>query len=116
MTYSEFLSACRTLAKYENKSEFARKLGVKPGTYIRAESGNRPPGRELLEEAAQLAGFSLQDCLKIPVKVSTPTEDKEAINEFRRALSDHRRDVARGVVTTLRSMSSAKTGKKRKER
>ena len=75
MTYGELLRHFRLSLGIENKSEFARRLGMKdPDHYIGAENDkeSRKPSLDLLEAAAKLAGKKLEDYLQIPVESKKP--------------------------------------------
>lgn len=86
MTYGEFVEACRLRAGFENKSEFARKLELKPNHYIGVENNKRPPGRELLEEAARWAGFTFEDCIRLPDEDAIGRKFQAEMAEFRNLL------------------------------
>lgn len=84
MTYGEFLKVCRRRAKYATAKEFAEALGFdKPDHYRGAENDKRPPGRELLENAARLAGLNFQDCIVVSSEPAATREEKELLRLFR---------------------------------
>jgi len=71
VTYGEFLRFCRLTAKFDRKTDFARKLGMKDSDhYIGAENDkpNKKPSLDLLERAAQEAGLQFTDFLQQPQK------------------------------------------------
>lgn len=112
MKYVSFLEACRKLAgvkhgKDLNKSEFAKLCGVVPRYYANVESDNpkaEMPGRPLLEKAAVQAGFEFENCINIPVEIPVTTAEQDAINEFRAAIGDWRKDHALMAAWLLRDL------------
>lgn len=84
MTYGEFLKVCRRRAKYATAKEFAEALGFeKPDHYRGVENDKRPPGRELLENAAKLAGLNFQDCIAVSSEPAATREERELLRLFR---------------------------------
>lgn len=109
--YGKFLETCRELAGFDNKSEFARSLKhpVDEAYYINKEAGlGEPPGRKLLEDAAQLAGTSLEDCLQPPQRL---TKNEKYLQIFRDALNDWR---ALDAVNAALSLSQLQRPKRKK--
>lgn len=98
MTFGEFLRACRKLAGSETKSDFARRLGLKdPDHYIGAENDTlgKRPSIDLLEAAAQLAGFSFHDCIVLPGKHHEPlTKDHQQLHRLLQEILDLNDDEA----------------------
>lgn len=112
VTYGQFLAACRRLAGFDNKSEFARHLKLKRvNHYIGVEGGKRKPGRELLEAAARSAGFEFEECIALPVKDAISDESAETINQFRRLLLDPKHEAA-AKYAVIQLMSVAATSEK----
>ena len=106
MTYVEYLAGCRFLiAKKEGheeitRAEFALKCGQAAGkeyteAYFRnIEEGYQKPGRELLEAAAQAAGFDFESSLQLPARPPVPSRKETAIRNFMKALNDWRENDA----------------------
>lgn len=108
VTYASFLAACRRLAGFENKSEFARdKLKLKVNHYIGAESGRRRPGRKLLEAAARAAGFEFEDCIQLPVAEKVTDELQNTLDQFKALLFDPLNESA-ARLAVLQLMATAK--------
>lgn len=109
VTYAAFLAACRRLAGFDNKSEFARHLKLKKvNHYIGAESGKRQPGRQLLEAAARAAGFDFQDCIQLPVAEPVSDELENFLEEFKTRLFDPRRESAARLAIVQMMASETK--------
>lgn len=116
--YSVFLEACRRKAKIASPKEFAAKLRrpKEHHYYLNLIKGVFDPGREVLEDAAKLAGFKLEDLLVIP---GEEQQEDPALETFRDALQDFRRDYTLEQALQLERMQRPKRpkhgGRKRKQ-
>ena len=116
MTYVKFLEECRKLAgiragKEFSKAEFGRLCGKDEKYYTNMEGGARPPGRELLERAAEAAGLAFQDCIHLPKAAPIPTRKQSAISIFIQAVSDWREPEALDAAAALAVMAKPKRPK-----
>lgn len=122
MTYADFLADCRKLAarkagKEITREEFAKLCGSAIGkrytgeTIRNMEEGYKPPGRELLEAAARVAGIEFQDCIQLPEKPPVLSENDAALDIFTRALHDWRGPAALKAALDLATMKKPKRRK-----
>jgi hypothetical protein len=80
--------------------------------YRNMENGTNKPGRELLEAAAEAAGFTLEQCLQIPAHLGKPDQKDEVVDLLKEALSDWREAAALRAVMPLATMSKPKRPKR----
>jgi hypothetical protein len=116
MGYEHFLFECRRateekLGRELTKAEFGRMCGVDEDYYASMEVGAKPPGKKLLRVAAEQAGFKFEDCLRLPVAIKRPARHQDAINEFMKALSDWREEMALDAIGLLRGAVKPKRPK-----
>ena len=117
MTYGEFLRFCRTKAGSATKAEFARKMGfVDPEHYVGAEH-DKPslkPSLDLLEHAAQAAGFELQDFLQKPSGQHTPrSREHEQLHRQLQDLLNLADEATAWVIGNIRTFHKAYVGRGR---
>lgn len=110
MTYGAYLRLCRQIAGRGkvNKTDFSKQLGMSdPEHYIGAENDKpgRKPSVDLLERAAQAAGFEFTDFIQRPGKKRGLTAKKrQLVNtlELLLALNDPEVDVIfEGMIVTF---------------
>jgi transcriptional regulator with XRE-family HTH domain len=73
------------LAKCATKSDFSRLLNLKdPDHYIGAENDTpgKKPSLDLLERAAQAAGFEFTDFIQTPKKTKNSPEEEQLIRQL----------------------------------
>lgn len=82
--------------------------GMAEKYYTNMESGAKPPGRELLERAAEQAGFTFEDCISLPVSTPVASRHQAAIAAFTKAVTDWREPEALDAVAALDAMRKEK--------
>lgn len=126
MEYLEFLERCQKRAGIESKSEMARRMDYNEKSYINITNGAVAPGREVLEAAAKVAGFSFKDCIHFPDEKPVDPEDAVKAENFavydtvRRALNNWKRSrliqICLDVETWKRPPQHLKGGGRKKSK
>lgn len=85
--------------------------GVDEKYYTNMEGGAKAPGRELLEEAARVAGIDFQSCIVLPQDQPMNPPQKRAFDAFTAALHDWRFAAAIDAAYFLETMQRPKKPK-----
>jgi len=93
VTYVAFLALCRRIADEKaghelNEEECAALWAIKKNSLRNYLGGYQKPGRELLESAAQAAGYPFERWIQSPVGLKLSPIKQEAVDFFLEALTD----------------------------